>query len=110
MMREKDQQIHVRVTGDEVARIRHKMQEAGITNMSAYVRKMALDGYCIRLDLKDVREMVSLLRRCSNNLNQYARQANATGAIYRSDIKELQARLEEIWGMSQQIMQRLSEL
>ena len=110
MTREKDQQIHFRATKDEVARIRQKMEEAGMNNMAAYLRKMALEGQCIRLDLSDVREMVSLLRRCSNNLNQYARQANATGSIYRQDIRELQERLEQIWRMAQEILKRLAEL
>ena len=56
--------------------------------------KMALDGYCIRLDLQDVKALVSLLRICSNNLNQYAKRANETGSIYRADIEDLQKRLE----------------
>ena len=58
------------------------MDELGIRSMGAYLRKMALDGYCIRLDLQDVKALVSLLRICSNNLNQYAKRANETGSIY----------------------------
>jgi len=48
-------------------------------NMGAYLRKMAIDGYVVRLDLNDVTQMVSLLRRSSNNLNQYAKRAHQTG-------------------------------
>ena len=78
--------------------MRMKMEKLGIRSQSAYLRKMALDGYSVKLDLQDVKEMVSLLRRCSNNLNQYAKRANETGSIYEADIKDLQARFDEILG------------
>ena len=45
-------------------------------NMGAYLRKMAMDGYCIRLDLGDLKKVVSLMRYASNNLNQYAKKAH----------------------------------
>lgn len=86
------------------------MDEAGIRNMSAYVRKMALDGICVKLDLEDVRELSVLLRRCSNNLNQYAKRANETGSIYAADIADLQARLDEIWELSRQSLLRLASI
>ena len=95
---------------EEVQRIHEKMDELGIRSMGAYLRKMALDGYCINLDLQDVKELVSLLRRCSNNLNQYAKRANETGNIYESDIKDLQERLEEIWTDMKEVLVRLSSI
>ncbi len=54
----------------------------GITSSGAYFRKVGIDGYFISLDLTEVRVLVSLLRYCSNNLNQYAKKANETGSIY----------------------------
>ena len=69
---------------------------------------MALDGYCIRLDLQDVKALVSLLRICSNNLNQYAKRANESGSIYAEDIRDLQKRLDELWEMQKLILKRLS--
>lgn len=86
------------------------MDELGIRSMGAYLRKMALDGYCINLDLQDVKALVSLLRRCSNNLNQYAKRANETGNIYESDIMDLQERLEEIWTGMKEVLVRLSSI
>ena len=71
-MGRRDQDVHFLASKEEVQRIHEKMDELGIRSMGAYLRKMALDGYCINLDLQDVKELVSLLRRCSNNLNQYA--------------------------------------
>lgn len=93
---------------DEIDRIHAKMEEAGIRNMSAYLRKMALDGICVKLELEDVRELISLLRRCSNNLNQYAKRANETGNIYAADIEDLQKRMDEIWELSRQSLLRLA--
>lgn len=107
-MRTRPITLQVRVTQSEVDRIHQKMNEMGIQNLSAYIRKMALDGYCVKLDLKDLRELVSLLRRCSNNLNQYAKRANETGNIYEADIKDLQERQEELWKLSKEILERLS--
>ena len=74
--------LHVMVSEEELALIRERMAEAGIRNMGAYMRKMALNGYVLHVDLSDVRELVSLQRRCSNNLNQVAIQANTYGGIY----------------------------
>ena len=96
-MAKRDQDVHFLASKEEVERIHEKMDELGIRSMGAYLRKMALDGYCIRLDLQDVKALVSLLRICSNNLNQYAKRANETGSIYHADIEDLQKRLEEIW-------------
>ena len=62
--------LHVMVSEEEQALIRERMDEAGIRNMGAYMRKMALNGYVLHVDLSPVRELVSLQRRCSNNLNR----------------------------------------
>lgn len=54
--------------------------------------------------------MVSLLRRCSNNLNRYAKRANETGNIYIDDIKDLEMQLENIWQTAKEILARLSTI
>lgn len=69
------------VTPEEQALIRKRMTEAGISNMGAYMRKMALNGYVLHVDLSDIRELVSLQRRCANNLNQVAIHVNTYGGI-----------------------------
>ena len=109
-MAKRDQDVHFLASKEEVERIHEKMDELGIRSMGAYLRKMALDGYCIRLDLQDVKALVSLLRICSNNLNQYAKRANETGSIYRADIEDLQKRLEEIWTDMREVLVRLSSI
>ena len=110
MSEKRNVQIHFRLTPSEAERLRTKMKEAGIQSQGAYLRKMALDGYCVRLDLQDVREMVSLLRRCSNNLNQYTKRANETGSIYLADLNDLQERMQQLWQLAREILVRLSNI
>ena len=77
--------------------VKGRMAELGITNLSAYLRKMAVDGYIIHLDMSDIQEMIRLLRICSNNLNQYAKRANETGSVYAADVEDLRTRLDGLW-------------
>ena len=100
--------LHFRVSPKELERINQKREEIGIRNMGAFLRKMAMDGYCVNLDLTDVSQVSSLLRRCSNNLNQYVKKANETGSIYAVDIQDLQVRLDEVREMQRQILKRLA--
>jgi len=102
--------IYTKVTPEELDRIREKMSEMEIQNRSAYLRKMALYGYCVNMDYSDIKEMVSLLRRCNNNLNQYTKKANETGSIYEEDLQDLKSRLDEIWESAKEIMARLATI
>ena len=83
------------MTADERALLERKMREAGTTNMGAYLRKMALDGYILRLDLPELKEMLSQLRYMGNNVNQIAKRANEVGVIDEMDIRGVSKRQEE---------------
>lgn len=109
-MAKRNRDVHFLASQEEVDRIHQKMDELGIRSMGAYLRKMALDGYCINLELSDVKELVSLLRRCSNNLNQYAKRANETGSIYQADIQDLRERLDNIWTDMKEVLVHLSSI
>ena len=102
--------INVRVNPEELARIREKQKELGIRNTGAYMRKMAMDGYCVNLDLSDVAQVSTLLRRCSNNLNQVAKRANESGQLYAADLEDLRSRLDELIAIGKQLLAKLSEL
>ena len=102
--------IILRVSKADRECIRAKMDELGVMNMSAYIRKMALDGYCVKLDLQELKELIRLLRICSNNLNQYAKKANETGSIYLADIQDLQARLDHLWLAAKELLVRLASI
>lgn len=94
--RKRDVQLNFRVSAAELAAIEDKMAALGIFNREAYLRKMALDGYAVKLDLPELKELLSLLRRSSSNLNQLTRRVNATGRIYEADIADLTRRQEEL--------------
>lgn len=106
----RDQQLHFRVSKPELERIRNKMEASGILSIGSYLRKMALDGYCLHLDLPQLRRMAYLLQMCSNNLNQYAKVANENGQIYTANLEDLRARLDELISVSKQILAKLTEL
>lgn len=106
----RDQQLHFRVSKPELERIRNKMESSGILSIGSYLRKMALDGYCLHLDLPQLRRMAYLLQMCSNNLNQYAKVANENGQIYTANLEDLRARLDELISVSKQILAKLTEL
>lgn len=100
--------LHVMVSEEELTQIRERMAEAGVRNMGAYVRRMALNGYVLHVDLSPVRELVSLQRRCSNNLNQVAVTANTYGGIYPDDIRTLQKDYAALWGPLSELLKKLS--
>lgn len=103
-------QINFRVTESEYARINDRMQEAGIKHPSAYLRKMAMDGYIIKLDLGDLQEIQRLARINSNNINQIAKQANETGAVYKNDIEDLTVGQREIQKLLRDIFSELAKI
>ena len=102
--------MKIRVTEAERDLIAEKMAAAGILNREAYLRKMAMDGYVVRLDLADVRKMVLLLSNATNNLNQIAKRANERRSVYESDIKEIQANVEKLWDQAETILRSLAKI
>ena len=110
MKEKRDETIILRLSKTEKNRIYEKMLSIGIRSLSAYIRKMALDGYCLYLDLPQLRRMAYLLQMCSNNLNQYAKVDNENGRVYAADMEDLRARLDELISIGKQILSRLAEL
>lgn len=108
--RKRNTRIVFFVDKKEAALISEKMKLANIRNREAYLRKMTLDGYVVRLDLADVRKMISLLQNATNNLNQIAKRANETGCIYESDIKEIQQNYEKLWEQAGAILESLAKI
>ena len=103
-------QLKFRVTPQEREMIEMKMAQFGTTNMAAYLRKMAIDGYVVKLNLPELRELVSLLRYSSNNLNQLTRRAHETGRIYEADLEDIQQSQERIWTAAEKIVSSLAAL
>ena len=108
--RKRDIQLKFRVTPQEREMIETKMAQFGTTNMAAYLRKMAIDGYVVKLDLPELRELVSLLRYSSNNLNQLTRRVHETGRIYDADLEDISQRQEALWDGVHRILTQLAKL
>ena len=107
---QREVQLKFRVTPEERAPIERKMGQLGTTNMAAYLRKMSIDGLIVNLDLPELREMVSLLRRSSNNLNQLAKRVHETGRFYDADLEELRQSYDRLWDAAQKILISLTAL
>ena len=108
--RKREIQLKFRVTPEEQALIHQKMEQYGTENMAAYLRKMAIDGYVVRLDLPELRELVSLLRRSSNNLNQLTRRVHETGHFYDADLEDLRQSYDRLWEAARRVLTGLSAI
>jgi len=108
--RKRNVRIVFYVDEKEAGLVNEKMALANIRNREAYIRKMILDGYIVRLDLSDVRKMVQLLSNATNNLNQIAKRANETRSIYESDITDLQGNYEKLWEQAEAILRGLAKM
>ena len=107
-MVERSKRIELRVTADELRQIHERMQEAGISSLTAYMIRMALHGYVIVMDLSDLKEVLRLLQISGNNLN--AKKANETGSIYHEDIEELRTNQKEILQEMRKVLDRLTAI
>lgn len=98
------------VTPEERQIIEEKMTQLGTNNLSAYLRKMALDGYVVNLDLPELRELTSLLRRSSNNLNQLTKRVHETARIYDADLESLRAEYDKLLDAAEIIISKLAAI
>jgi len=92
----------------EQALLEEKMAEANIQNREAYIRKMVLDGYIIKMDFTDVKRMIWLLSNATNNLNQVAERANETRSVAIADIQILREDYKKLRGMAMDLAKKLA--
>ena len=74
---------------NEKKQLEQKMESCGIKNREAFVRKLLMDGYIIRVDMKPVAELVRLVKNAATNINQVAKRANESGSVYEKDVLDL---------------------
>ncbi len=110
MAREKTSGIYFKVTDKERELIEQRMALAGIRNMSAYIRKMCIDGYTVNLQIPELTECAKLLRYTSNNVNQIARRVNSGGEVYPDEVDEITSKLAEASGLFGNILEQLSKI
>lgn len=108
--RARDIPIYFMVSQAEYDLIQERMTEAGTANMGAFIRKMSLNGYVLHVDLSPVKELVSLQRRCSNNLNQIAVNVNTYGGIYPQELTALQKDYAALWNPLSDLIKQLADI
>lgn len=102
--RKRNVQIIIRVTKEERALIEEKMQQIPTLNLSAYARKILIDGYIITLDLQEVKGHTAQLQKIGVNINQIAKRINETGRIYADDMDEIKRAMEEVWRLERRLL------
>lgn len=106
----RNRQIIFWVSPAEEAMIEARMSQVGTKSLSAYLRKIAIDGMIINLQIPELKEVISLLRRCSNNLNQIAKRVNATGRVYDTEMEQILQYQETLWQAVNEILRKLSAI
>ena len=102
--------MHFWASQEEYDLILKNMALAGNTNLSAFLRKMAIDGMVIKLDMPEIRELLKLLRRANANINQIARHLHETGRVYDTDLEEILEYQKEIYKGQNELLTKLSKL
>ena len=102
--RKRNVQIIIRVTEEERALIEEKMKQIPTFNLSAYARKILIDGYIITLDLQEVKGHTAQLQKIGVNINQIAKRINETRRIYADDMDEIKRAMEEVWRLERRLL------
>ena len=108
--RKRDAHFHFWADEAEAAVIRERVASTGAANFGAYIRKLAIDGLIINVDLSDVRDMVRLLRNIANNINQIAKRTNETRNFYAADVEELRRLYDTLWEAANKILSGLAAI
>ena len=85
------------VSENEHRIIKSKMAQLGTKNMGAYLRKMAIDGYIIKVDYTEQKKLAAAVSRIATNINHVCRRINSTGHFYDADVAELKERMADVW-------------
>ena len=110
MAKTKTSGIYFKVSEEDRRLIEQRMALAGVRNMSAYIRKMCIDGYTVHLQIPELTECAKLLRYTSDNVNQIARRVNSGGRVYPDEADEITVKLAETNKLFGNILEKLSKI
>ena len=110
MMNMREHQIHMRVSQEEYELLQQKMKQSGCATLSAYLRKIAIDGMIVKLDIPEFKEISRQLRYIGNNLNQIAKRLNSGSGVYAADFEEIKERQTEITKLVRRVYLQLCKL
>lgn len=108
--RTRDVQLNFRVSPHELELIEKKMSQVGTKNREAYLRKMAIDGIVVNLEIPELKELLSLMRYTSNNINQLTRRVHETGRIYNADLDDILQKQDALWDGLKEILTQLGKI
>jgi hypothetical protein len=109
MKQKKSEAIYVKVSPEEKAKIKRNMKLTSIANISAFVRRMCLDGGVFKVDLPEIREVSRLMNITANNVNQLTKRVNGGGYAHRADVDHINEQLTECRTMFGKIMAKLAK-
>ena len=95
--RKRNVQILLWVTPEEKKMIRKRMILSKTSNMSVYLRKMAIDGMIVNVDTTYLKKTYQEMHKIGVNINQIAKKVNTTGDLYPEEMQELKEMVKEIW-------------
>lgn len=102
--------IDLRISDSELEQLRLKLKRSHISSMSEYIRRMALEGYIINVDMSVLKDAVFQLKRIGTGINQIAKVANSTGMVYEKDISDIRRAQEETWKVMSSVLEKVSDL
>ena len=102
--------VSVRFTEAEHELLKKRMAVTGTSNQEAFIRKLSLDGIVVKLDVPELKEMISLLRYAGNNINQIAKRLNETGRTYEADIEDIKDNQERLIELANTIITKLAAI
>lgn len=103
-------QLNFRVTERERTLIEARMAELGTTNREAYLRKIAMDGIIVKVEVPELKGILSLMRYTSNNINQIAHRLNAGRQLYPGELARVQAQQERLWAELDKLLAKLNAM
>lgn len=95
--RVRDRNIHIMVTDYEYELIRQRMKASGKRTLREYLVDMAVNGYLIKVDYSEMKNLVYEINKIGININQIAYKANSTNYISQIDIDEIKDKVDLIW-------------
>ena len=99
-----------RLTPEEKEQLHQRMEDMGIRSTSAFIRKMVLNGYCVSLQVPELKDISSQLRRLNANLNQYTKRAHVSGNVYQEDVEDLVTKAEALQDAVNEVFRKLSKI
>lgn len=104
MNRTRPKQIVIRVSEEELAQIKEKVEQSG-KSQQQYIIEALTQSNIVNLD--GLKEIYPELKRQGNNLNQIAKKLNENGYVdYKQELPNTMKEVREVWQLLKQYLQK----